>query len=82
MYCKIIPLEMDGGDHVMLIILPTNVTNAFCTDEGAKLIKLVLIQYDILIIHMQYKPAFGKFSAMFSLIPAGSANVSFPLKPY
>ena len=35
MYCRINPLVMDGGDHVMLIILPTNVTNAFCTDVGA-----------------------------------------------
>ena len=42
MYCRIIPLEMDGGDHVMLITLPTAVTVAFCTEVGAKFIKLVL----------------------------------------
>ena len=37
MYCRIIPLDMDGGDHVMLVILSTTVTNAFCTDVGAKI---------------------------------------------
>jgi len=40
MYCRIIPLEMDGGDHVMLIILPTSVTDGLCTDEGAECIKI------------------------------------------
>ena len=36
MYCRIIPLVIDGGDHVMLTVLPTNVTSEFCTDDGAE----------------------------------------------
>ena len=76
MYCRVIPLDMDGGDHVMLIILSTTVTVAFCTDVGAEYIKDVNIAYQIIYMYMQYKPASGKFSVIFSLIPAGSAYVS------
>ena len=39
MYCRIIPLGVDGGDHVMLIVLPTNVTSEFSTNDGAENIK-------------------------------------------
>ena len=39
MYCGIIPLVMAGGDHVMLIVLSTNVTSELCTDDGAENIK-------------------------------------------
>ena len=51
MYCKIMPLEMDGGDHVMLIISSTSDTVALCIDKGAenmkftRAIKLCIICY-------------------------------------
>lgn len=36
MYCRIIPLAMAGGDHVMFIILLTTVSSKLLTDEGAE----------------------------------------------